>query len=582
MGIATKRHNRYKILCLLCLFVAIPPAVSQTAGEQVGVRVIAVRTEAEAASLLRQIQSGESFEAIARAHSKDPSSKDGGYLGPLRLTDLNAALQRALIGLTPGQISPVTPISGEFFLLQRLPLEEVHWIASYNAGLEAFENARYEDAARNFLQALPDAEKLTPVDHRLSDTLHGLAEAHRLLKKHDEAEPFYRRYLALDWGGPGATAVAEVLDRFSGLLALSYFQDTQFAEARRKFHEAVDRAPLDEALYTAMSTILFKAQLMTEAETLMERAVELFPTSRDARYRLAELYRSGLKPKKALEVFEQISRMKAPAGVGPAAERVQQSVVFQKIGSIHVEAVQLDEAAAAYKTALELTPDSVDARLGLGDVYLQQGRAEDALTEYNRALAMDAKSAPAYFRVADANLRMGRFPEASAAAERVLALDGAHRKAHYVLATALVRMGTQEEGGRQLEVYRKLEAEARSETDSARNIVVMNRAAAARLLEGRAEEAVAMFRMAIETFPHSPAAYLNLGTAQSKLGQHKAAAETFQNMLTSNIADHFLVSWNLAQEYQYLGDVEGSRRHRIVYLQNIDVALREALESNLE
>jgi hypothetical protein len=32
-------------------------------------------------------------------------------------------------------------------------------------------------------------------------------------------------------------------------------------------------------------------------------------------------------------------------------------------------------------------------------------------------------------------------------------------------------------------------------------------------------------------------AYLNLGTAQTKLGQHKAAAGTFQRMLTLNIAD---------------------------------------------
>jgi hypothetical protein len=43
-----------------------------------------------------------------------------------------------------------------------------------------------------------------------------------------------------------------------------------------------------------------------------------------------------------------------------------------------------------------------------------------------------------------------------------------------------------------------------------------------------------------------------------------------------------LVSWNLAQEYQYLGDMEASRRHKVVYLQNIDLALREALESNLD
>ncbi len=303
------------------------PALSQTPDEQIGLRLIAVRTEAEAASLLNQIQSGKSFEAIAKEHSIDPSAKDGGYLGLFRLTDLKADLQRPVIALRPGQISPVTPVGGEFLILQRLTFEEANWMASYNVGLEAFENARYEEAARNFSQALPYAEKLTPVDDRLEDNLHGLAEAYRLQKKYADAEPFYRRYLALHWGGASAP---EVLDRFCALLALSYFQDSQFAEVRRKFYEAVDGAPLGEGLYPAMSVILFKAQLMTEAEAVMDRAAKLFSTSREVHYRLAELYRGSLKAKKALEVFEHISRMKAQVSVDSAADRLQQSFVYQK------------------------------------------------------------------------------------------------------------------------------------------------------------------------------------------------------------------------------------------------------------
>jgi tetratricopeptide (TPR) repeat protein len=560
-------------------FLISLPAASQNPDEQIGLRLIAVRTEAEATSLLNQIRSGQSFEAIAQAHSVDPSAKDGGYLGLFRIADLKADLQRAVLGLMPGQISSVTPGGGEFLILQRLTLEEVAWVVPYNAALEAFQDARYEAAALDFLRALPHAEKLTPADHRLEDNLHGLAESYRLQRKYIEAEPFYRRYLAVHWGGPG---VPEVLERLCALVAVSYFQDSHFAETRRKFEEALDRTRLDEGLYEAMSTILFKAQSITEAEALMNRAVQLFPTSKDARYHLAELYRSSSRVRKALEVFQQISRMKTPPGVDPEVDRLQQSVVYQKIGSIHAELAELDQAASAYKKALEFTPDSIDARLGLGDVYLRQGRTEDSLNEYNRSVAADPKSAAVYFRIADANLRMGRFTEAAEAAARVLALDPGHRKAHYVLATALVRMDSKEKGDRELDAYRKLEAVARSETDRSRNIVVVNRDAASKLLEGHPEEAIEMFGMAIETFPDSVTAYLNLGAAQSKLGQHKASADTFQKILTLNISDSFLVSWSLAQEYQYLGDIETSRRHKVVYFQNIDLALREALESNLE
>jgi tetratricopeptide (TPR) repeat protein len=559
----------------LFLFLFAVPAFSQSTDEQVGLRLIAVRTQAEAQDLLRQIQSGQSFESVAKAHSTDSSAKDGGFLGTFRLADLKADLQNIVTGLKPGQISPATAVGREFLILQRLTPEEASWIGSYNAGLAAFESARYDDAAQKFLQALPYAEKLRPVDDRLEDNLHGLAEAYRLQKKYADAEPLYRRYMAVHWGGPNAPELVELLDRLSMLVALAYFQDSQFLEARKKFNEAVEHAPKSEGLLMAMGSILFDAQLVDESEALVERAAQFFPMSRGVQYHLAELYRKSWKARKALNIFEKIVSMKAPDDVDPVSDRMQRSVVYQRIGSIYLELAEFDPAEAAYKKALEFTPDSIDARLALGDVYLQQGKTEIALTEYSRALAQDAKSVPAHFRVADANLRMGRFKEASEAAAKVVAMDAGHRKAHYVLATALVRLGAQQEADRELEAYRKLEVQGRDENDRGRNITVMSRSAVSKFMDGQAEEAFEMFRK-----EGSSTAYLNLGTAQSKLGQHKAAVETFQKMLTENISDSFLVSWHLAQEYQQLGDKDTSLRHRVIYLQNIDVTLREALESN--
>jgi tetratricopeptide (TPR) repeat protein len=570
--------KRIVLLALLAFDLCSAP-LSQSQEDRVGVRLIVVRNETEASGLRTQIQAGVRFETLAKAHSIDPSSKDGGYLGLFRPADLTADFQRALDRLMPGQVSPVIPSGGDYVLLQRVSSEETNWIASNDAGIQGLEKARYDEAAQSFQQAVQYAEKLTPVDDRLEDSLHGLAEAYRLQKKYSEAEPIYRRYLAIHWGGPSAP---EVLDRFSTLLALAYFRDSQFAETLRKFEEALDRAPLNEDLYQAMSGMLFKAELMPEAEALMIRAARLFPASKDVHYYQAQLYRSSLNMKKALDAFEQLTRMKAPASIDPALDRLQQNVVYQKIGSIRVELVQFDEASAAYKKALEILPDSAESRLGLGDVYLQQGRPEDALAEYSSVIAADPKNPAAHFRVADANLRMGRFDAAAGAALKTLAIDPGHRRAHYVLATALVRLGETEKAEKELQQYRKLEAEARSAIDRSRNMVVLNRGAAAKLLEGRPEEAVEMFLKVIQSYPEEQAHYLNLGTVQSKLGQHKAAVETFQKMLSLGMSDNFLVYRNLAEEYEILGDMEGSRRHRVVYLQNLDVTLQESLASSLE
>ena len=44
----------------------------------------------------------------------------------------------------------------------------------------------------------------------LEDSLHGLAESYRLQKKYAEADPLYRRYLAIHWGGPSAPEVLDI------------------------------------------------------------------------------------------------------------------------------------------------------------------------------------------------------------------------------------------------------------------------------------------------------------------------------------------------------------------------------------
>jgi len=350
--------KRIVFLIVLCFELCATP-ISKAQEEQVGLRLIAVKTSAEAASLRLRIQGGASFEELAKAHSIGPSASTGGFIGLMRPSDLRREFQTALEGVKPGQISAVTSVDGEFLLLQRLSLEESGWIVSNDAGVEAFDAGRYDAAVQSFRQALQYAEKLTPADYRLEDSLHGLAESYRLQKKYSEAEPVYRRYLAVHWGGPSAP---DVLDRFSAVLALAYFRDSQFSDTLRKFEEALNRAPLAEEVYQGMAGILFKAQLMPEAEAVMARAAALFPASKDVQYYQAQLYRSSLNPRKALELFERLSRMKSPADVDSDLDRLQQSVVYQKIGSIRAELVEFDEAASAYKKALEILPTSLESR----------------------------------------------------------------------------------------------------------------------------------------------------------------------------------------------------------------------------
>jgi tetratricopeptide (TPR) repeat protein len=567
-----------KRIALLILFLFVVVSISHAQEERVALRLISVRTEAEAVRLRSQYQAGALFEDLASAHSTDASAKDGGYLGLVRPSDLTPDLQRALNGLAPGQISAVTRLGGDYVLLQRMSVEETNWVAAQDAGIQTFERNQFEEAAQHFKQAVAYGEKLTGMGHHLEDSLHALAEAYRGQRKYAEAEPVYRRYIAVRWGGQ---RVPELVDNFATLLAQAFFKDSQFNDAFRTFEQGLAAASPDRELYQSMTGILFKAELMPEAERLIARAAQVFPESRDVEFDAAQLNRSIGKVNKALDVFVHLTGMKASPGSDPTLHSLQQALVYQKIGSIHAELVEFDKAIAAYKKALELTPDSAEARLGLGDIYSQMGRPEDALTEYNLVVRSDPRNAAAQYRVADVSLRMGRFPEAAAAAERVLALEPAHHRAHYVQATAFVRMDRKDDAEKALAQYRKFEADTRSARDRARTIEVLNRGAAAKWLEGRRDEAVATFLELIKTYPEAPAIYLNLGWAQSKLGRHQDAASTFEKMLSLGIGDNFLVHWNLAQEYKLLGNTEGSR-HQVLYLQKVDMALESALDWAVE
>src|SRR5262245_26079052 len=97
----------------LFLLIILLNSIGVTAGavfqtEARGLRMIVLRTEAEAASVRSQILAGGSFEALARQHSTDRSASAGGYIGVVAFGDLRREFQEALADLKPGDVTAVT------------------------------------------------------------------------------------------------------------------------------------------------------------------------------------------------------------------------------------------------------------------------------------------------------------------------------------------------------------------------------------------------------------------------------------------------------------------------------------------
>jgi tetratricopeptide (TPR) repeat protein len=481
--------------------------------------------------------------------------------------------------LAPGQVSPVVKIGKEFFLLQLVSPSEVEWTTENAAAGDALKKGRYAEASKSFSRAVQIAEKFGDDDDRLAESLNGLAQAYELQEDFAGAGSVYRRMLSIRWSpasNKGNLAIAALVDRLSDVLRLAYFPGSDFEEALKKYQSALNQTPAGEALYLAMDATLVKAELLPQAEDVMQRAVRAYPDSRRVRYKEAEMYRDAGKMRKALEVFEEASRMKAPASMSPELDSLQLSFIYQRIGGINTDLTQFDGAIAAYKKALEISPKNADARIALGDVYLRRDQREEARAEYAKVMAAYPDRALPLYRFADACLRIGDFSEAATAAEKALKIDPQERKARYVRGQALMRMGRIEEGRKELAEYSRQDAQSQAEMNTQRDIVVSNRGAASLALNGRVAEAIALFQNSLKAHPDAASLRLNLALALGQLGRRQEAVSILKGMLDGGI-DDFLVFRVLAREYELLKDEKNSRKYDALYIHKMDAALEDEL-----
>jgi tetratricopeptide (TPR) repeat protein len=364
---------------------------------------------------------------------------------------------------------------------------------------------------------------------------------------------------------------------------------------------------LDEDVYLAMCDIFVEAGLEMEAETILRGAVQTFPASRLLRYELAERLAASEHPAAALDVFEIAARIAAPAAQDSIADMRERSSIYRRIGDMHMALTQFDEAASAFRAALEIDPSNVAARLGLGRLYSQEimfdeaasafrtaleidssnvaarlglGRLysqenmfDEALTEYAAVILEHPENVDAYMGRAEVHERVGRFLEAAEEAGRALAIEPDHQTAHYLLGRALIRVGRTAEGQDHLKEYQRLEAEANARLSMRREVVSARGEAAEHLIDGRYEEAIAVLNKAIDENPDAVPFYVTIGLAESARGRHGEAVATFQRIVALGAGD-FLVHYNLAEIYQLMGRIEASRRHRTIYLQQINDELQ--------
>ncbi len=304
-----------------------------------------------------------------------------------------------------------------------------------------------------------------------------------------DAEREYRAVLSADAGH------ADALHQL-GLLA---YQNGRNDVAIDLIGRAVSRAPDCGAYHNTLGGALLEAGRAKDAISSFERAARLMPASIEAKNNLANAMHADCRLDEAIAIYRAVVK-EAPAdadvnnNLGRALEaaghldeavhhfriarasRPTDALILSHLGTALCAQRSYDEGAALCEEAATLAPDSVVALINLGNARMCQRRVDAAIAAYTKAIEIVPDRPELQMNLGIAYHAAGNWKDAAVCFEKVLAAK-ADDRAGVALARTYVSLG-------------------------------------------KLEEAVGLFRSALEVRPEDKEVRLGLGLALNDLGHH--------------------------------------------------------------
>jgi tetratricopeptide (TPR) repeat protein len=130
---------------------------------------------------------------------------------------------------------------------------------------------------------------------------------------------------------------------------------------------------------------------------------------------------------------------------------------FEKASALdNGDPARADEAAAAYRRALELDPYLVPAVINLANIHYGRDEIAEAQALYERAIAIEADVFEAHFNLGNIFHDLGRYPEAQGCYRAALRLNPAFADGHFYLAVTLEKNGQSQEARPHWRAYQQL------------------------------------------------------------------------------------------------------------------------------
>jgi tetratricopeptide (TPR) repeat protein len=115
-----------------------------------------------------------------------------------------------------------------------------------------------------------------------------------------------------------------------------------------------------------------------------------------------------------------------------------------------------DEAATAYRRALEIDPYLVPALINLANIHYARDEIIEAQALYERAVTLEPDVFEAHFNLGNIYHDLGRYVQAQACYRAALSLNPAYAEAHFYLAVTLEKNGQSADARQHWKAYQNL------------------------------------------------------------------------------------------------------------------------------
>ncbi|MEM7051629.1 MAG: tetratricopeptide repeat protein [Acidobacteriota bacterium] len=233
----------------------------------------------------------------------------------------------------------------------------------------------------------------------------------------------------------------------------------------------------------------------------------------------------------------------------------------------------LEGAEASYRDSLEHLPESVSARVHLGEIYLEQSRLEDAERMFSEARDLGLQNGAAEAGLGQVALSRKDYQRAVDELSRALELAPLARRLHYPLGLAYRGLGNDEKA--RWHLARRGDVGVRPPDPLIDDLESLKSGERVHLQRGRQAfragdygAAVESYEKAVAAQPESARARVNLAAALSALGRTDEAEEELEAAL--------LISPNNPTARFNLGTLLASRKAYALALEHLDKAARLA------